>query len=55
MDSGIVAAVEPERLPEIPAADVEDPAVSLLDAGIENYFVQELSSASEEYIPKWDF
>jgi len=28
---------------------------ALLDAGIENYFVQELSSASEEYIPKWDF
>jgi len=28
---------------------------ALLDAGIENYLVQELSSASEEYIPKWDF
>ena len=28
---------------------------ALLDAGIENYFVQELSSASEEFIPHWDF
>ena len=28
---------------------------ALLDAGIENYFVQELSSAGEEYIPEWDF
>lgn len=28
---------------------------ALLDAGIEKYFVQELSSASEEFIPHWDF
>jgi len=28
---------------------------ALLDFGIENYFVQELSSASEKYIPSWDF
>jgi len=28
---------------------------ALLDSGIQNYFVQELSSASEEFIPHWDF
>ena len=28
---------------------------ALLDSGIENYFLQELSSASEEFIPHWDF
>ena len=28
---------------------------ALLDSGIKNYFLQELSSASEEFIPSWDF
>jgi putative pyruvate formate lyase activating enzyme len=28
---------------------------ALLACNIENYFVQELSSASEEFIPAWDF
>lgn len=28
---------------------------ALIDAGIENFFAQELSSATEEFIPTWDF
>ncbi len=28
---------------------------ALIDSGIEKYFLQELSSASEEFIPSWDF
>ena len=39
----------------IPRREYEKVYSALLDAGIENYFVQELSSASEEYSPKWDF
>lgn len=27
----------------------------LFDSGIENYYLQDLSSASEKFIPKWDF
>ena len=27
----------------------------LFDCGMENYYLQDLSSASEKFIPEWDF
>ena len=45
----------PELKRRITKREYEKAYNAMIDLGIENHFVQELSSASEEFIPKWDF
>ena len=45
----------PELKRRITKREYEKAYNAMIDLGIGNYFVQELSSASEDFIPKWDF
>ncbi|MBE5742437.1 MAG: hypothetical protein E7360_03845 [Clostridiales bacterium] len=45
----------PELKRKITAREYERVYEHLLSLGITDYFVQELGSASESFIPKWDF
>lgn len=45
----------PELKRKITGREYDRAYNALIESGIENYFLQELSSSSEEFIPKWDF
>ncbi len=45
----------PELNRPITAREYERVYEELLSAGITEYFIQELRSSSESFIPKWDF